>query len=189
MPEASGQDDGELIARVREGDPGAFEALVRRHIQAALDVAGSILRGAEDAEDACQEAFILALRRIDQCRNPDSFRAWLLMIVRNRALGILNARTRRNELAMAHEDLHPPTPPDPLVDAWRSEIRRDVREAMRTLTRLQRSVLVLHDVEGWNHPEIGQRLGISAGSSRVHLHVARRTMRKRLGPRYAETLT
>jgi RNA polymerase sigma-70 factor (ECF subfamily) len=56
---------------------------------------------------------------------------------------------------------------------------------MEGLTDLQRQVLVLHDMEGWKHAEIGQRLGISTGSSRVHLHVARRAMRKTLGGRLA----
>ena len=51
---------------------------------------------------------------------------------------------------------------------------------MKHLTELQRRVLVLYDLEGWKHSEIARELGISTGSSRVHLHVARRNMRKRL---------
>jgi RNA polymerase sigma-70 factor (ECF subfamily) len=56
---------------------------------------------------------------------------------------------------------------------------------MENLTELQRKVLVLYDLEGWKHGEIARELGISAGSSRVHLHVARRSMRRLLGGRLA----
>ena len=56
---------------------------------------------------------------------------------------------------------------------------------MQHLTELQRRVLVLYDLEGWKHGEIARELGISAGSSRVHLHVARKAMRKRLSRRLA----
>ena len=72
---------------------------------------------------------------------------------------------------------------DPLADAGRAELRSHFKEAMTHLTELQRKVLVLYDLEGWSHGEISSELGISAGSSRVHLHVARKAMRKRLaGP-------
>jgi RNA polymerase sigma factor (sigma-70 family) len=69
---------------------------------------------------------------------------------------------------------------NPLADAGRAELRGRLREAMTHLTELQRRVLVLYDLEGWRHGEIATELGISAGSSRVHLHVARKTMRKQL---------
>lgn len=181
--------DEELVARVRGGDEKAFEALVRRHIRGVLDVAESIVAGVADAEDACQEAFILALTRIDQCRQPERFRSWLLVIVRNQALRMLDTRPNGPDVISELERVCAPAPADPFTEAQRSEIRSDVAEALEGLTELQRSVLMLHDLEGWSHPDIGRRLGISAGSSRVHLHVARRTMRKRLGPRYAEIPT
>ena len=56
---------------------------VRRHLRAAHAVARAKLDNPGDADDVCQDAFIKALERIDDCRNPDGFRAWLLTIVRN----------------------------------------------------------------------------------------------------------
>ena len=78
-----GETDGILVANVRRGDSRAFDQLVRRHLRAAHAVARSQLRNPDDADDVCQEAFIKALKRIDDCRDPEKFRAWLLTIVRN----------------------------------------------------------------------------------------------------------
>jgi RNA polymerase sigma-70 factor (ECF subfamily) len=77
--------DGVLVARVRRGDSRAFDQLVRRHLRTAHAVARSKLDNPADADDVVQDAFIKALQRIDGCRNPEGFRGWLLVIVRNTA--------------------------------------------------------------------------------------------------------
>ena len=178
----SGETDGILVARVRRGDDRAFDRLVRRHLRTAHAVARAALDNPDDADDVCQEAFIRALERIDGCRNPDRFRAWLMAIVRNTAH---NRRdyNRIREAAPLEKAYSAASADDPLADAARAELRGHLKEAMTHLTELQRRVLVLYDLEGWRHGEIASELGISAGSSRVHLHVARKAMRKRLaGP-------
>ena len=85
-PTAPGTTDAHLVAQVRKGDEQAFEILVRRHLGAAHSFAYSILGEDADADDVCQDAFIIALRRVEQCRAPERFRAWLLAIVRNAAI-------------------------------------------------------------------------------------------------------
>ena len=78
--------DRTLVVRVRTGDPRAFELLVRRHLRIAHAVARTTLNGdADEVDDVVQESFIVALQKIDECRDPARFRAWLLTIVRNRA--------------------------------------------------------------------------------------------------------
>ncbi len=177
--ERGAETDGILVQRVRRGDSRAFDQLVRRHLRTAHTVARSRLDNPEDADDVCQEAFIRALERIDDCRNPDGFRSWLLAIVRNTAHNqreyerVRNATSIDSVIALPSRD-------DPLADAGNAELRVHLTEAMRHLTELQRRVLILYDLEGWKHNEIARELGISAGSSRVHLHVARRNMRKHL---------
>ena len=176
----SGETDGILVARVRRGDRRAFDQLVRRHLRSAHAVARSNLDNPDDADDVCQDAFIRALERIDACRNPDRFRAWLMAIVRNTAHNRRNYN-RIREAAPLDKAYSAASGDDPSADAARAELRSRLREAMTHLTKLQRRVLVLYDLEGWSHREIAGELGISAGSSRVHLHIARKSMRKRLG--------
>ena len=65
-----------LVARVRLGETKAFDQLVRRHLRLAHSVARSTLDNPDDADDVCQDAFIRALERIDDCRNPGRFGSW-----------------------------------------------------------------------------------------------------------------
>lgn len=170
--------DASLVARARSGDASAFEALVRRHYRAAHAVALATLGNAADAEDVCQEAFIRALEKLDSCREPAKFSAWLLRIVRNRAH---NRRDYLKVRAAAPLDAVPSPSVDPAsCPAERAELRQRLEEAVRTLPEVQREVLLLHDLEGWRHREIAGHLDISTGMSRQHLMSARRAMRTML---------
>ncbi len=175
----NGDTDAVLVARVRRGDSRAFDLLVRRHLRAAHAVARARLDNPADADDVCQDAFIKALERIDDCRNPEGFRGWLLAIVRNTAHNLREYERLREATPI---DMAAPAPSrdDPFADTRNAELRSRLAEAMQHLTELQRKVLLLYDYEGWKHAEIARELGITAGSSRVHLHVARKAMRKRL---------
>ncbi len=174
--------DAVLVERARHGEAAAFEALVRRHLRSAYAVALARLGRPADAEDVCQEAFLTALERLDACRRPERFGAWLLAIVRNRALDQLRARGRREgeplDAAARRAD-----GADPERDASRSELRAELLAGLGELTPTQREVVLLFDLEGFSHREIGERLGISEGSSRVHLHNARRSLERHLAAR------
>jgi RNA polymerase sigma-70 factor (ECF subfamily) len=184
-PSASTEDDGALVRKVRRGDPRAFETLVRRHLRDAHALALSVVGREDIADDVCQEAFLSALRSIEQCRNPERFRGWLMVIVRNRALTELSSEARRGETSI---DLSGPmaATDDPLVDLEREEFKGAFSAAMQQLSGLRRKVFVLHDVEGLDHGEIARELGISRGASRVHLNFARRTMRDQLTRNWLE---
>lgn len=179
VPRPSGEEDARLVRRARDGDREAFEKLVRRHLRAAHRTASRRTDGSHDAEDVCQEAFVRALRKIDECGRPVRFRGWLLAIVRNTAEDMRERRARRRE-----ETLHPEDAAagggGPARDLERARLRDRLREAMATLPPRQRRVLVRHDYEGWTHREIGDELGIAPGTSRYHLHEARRRMQEEL---------
>jgi RNA polymerase sigma-70 factor (ECF subfamily) len=133
----------------------------------------------EDAEDAAQEAFLVALQRIEECRNPERFAGWLLTIVRNRSRNLV----RRESLRTA-EPLPPSASgrgPTPDRETERAELREHLRRALETLTPIQREVVLLHDLEGWKHREIADRLEIPSGTVRSHLHFARKALRGVLG--------
>ena len=174
--------DTSLVTRARAGDEGAYAALVRRHLPAALAVARAITGHAADAEDVCQDAFAAVLGRLERCR-PDTFRAWLLRCVRNRAVSHRRWRRVRAAVALgtAPGEHDPPSGAEnPHAAAERADLRARLEAALATLPDWQRAVVILHDVEGWRHREIGAALGIAAGTSRVRLFDARRRLRAQL---------
>jgi RNA polymerase sigma-70 factor, ECF subfamily len=171
----------DLVDRARAGDGGAFEKLVRAHMRAAFAVAFGILGDEADAEDVSQDAFIAVLEQLDSC-DPDRFTAWLLRIVRNRAISV--QRQRRVRHAMPLEWANGASSRDnPATDEARARLRARLTAAVGTLPARQREVLLLHDLEGWKHREIGDLLGIPEGTVRYTLFQARRAARAQLGER------
>ena len=180
MPPLEGSaDDAALVARARRGEAAAFEALVRRHYRPAFATAMALSGTREDAEDICQDAFIKALERLDDCRQPERVGAWLLQIVRNRAHNHRAWRKVRETEPIEERDAA--VADDPHRAMRRDELRRKLESALGTLTELQRQVVLLHDLEGMAHKEVAELLDISDVSSRQHLFVARRLLRERLG--------
>jgi RNA polymerase sigma-70 factor, ECF subfamily len=154
----------------------AFAQLVRRHQQRAYAVARAVLLSHEDAEDAVQEGFLHAHRALNRFRPDQPFGAWLHRIISNAALDL--ARRRRVRDTDELVDTHASPFRDP---AEADELHDRLRSALTQLPDRQRSVLVLHDVEGYKHAEIGALLGIPEGTARSDLHHARTTMRSLLG--------
>jgi RNA polymerase sigma-70 factor (ECF subfamily) len=171
--------DGELVHAALRGETREFGVLVTRYMRPGYLVALSVTGNPEDAEDVAQEAFLVALERLEDCRNPERFGGWFLTIVRNRARNLL-----RRERLRRGEELSPELSPGtggPAEDLRRVEIRDQLEEGLKGLSEVRREVLLLHDLEGWKHREIGERLGIPDGTVRSHLHFARKHLRDRLG--------
>ena len=170
------QDERVLVLAAQAGDSTAFAGLVRRHQRRAYAVARSIVLTHDDAEDAVQEGFLHAFRALERFRPEQAFGAWLHRIVANAALDI----ARRKKVRDADE--LPETLASPHRDPAESdELRVRLASALQTLGERQRSVIVLHDIEGYKHAEIGALLGIPEGTARSDLHHARAHLRRLLG--------
>ncbi len=165
-----------LVLAAQAGDNVAFAGLVQRHSRRAYAVARSIVLTHDDAEDAVQEGFLHAWKALERFRPEQAFGAWLHRIVANASLDI----ARRKKVRDADELSESVSSPfhDPAV---RAELRSRLGQALLQLPERQRSVLVLHDVEGYRHSEIGQTLGIPEGTARSDLHHARASLRRLLG--------
>ena len=165
----------ELVLSAQRGSHDAFAELVRAHQRRAYAVARAIVLDHHDAEDAVQEGFLHAYRALARFRPGEPFGAWLHRIVANAALDLQRRRKVRvagvfsETLAMPFHD-----------PAESDELRRRLTAALERLTERQRSVIVLHDVEGFRHAEIGEMLGIPEGTARSDLHHARATLRRLL---------
>ncbi|MDQ8164820.1 MAG: sigma-70 family RNA polymerase sigma factor [Gemmatimonadota bacterium] len=166
----------ELVLAAQRGQREAFSELVRMHERRAYAVARAIVANHEDAEDAVQDGFLHAYRALERFLPDQAFGAWLHRIVANAALDI----TRRRKVRDADE--LPETVASPFRDpAEGSELRSRLAAALDQLPARQRAVIVLHDVEGFKHSEIGKILSIPEGTARSDLHYARTQLRAILG--------
>ena len=151
---------------------------MKRYQRAAYAVALSVVGRHEDAEDAAQEAFLVALDRLEECRSPDRFAGWLMTIVRNRSKNLIRRESLR-ETEQVPPGAHSRAPTPDRVTETR-ELRRLLERALAELPEVQRQIVMLHDLEGWKHREIAERLELPSGTVRSHLHFARKALRKAL---------
>ena len=173
-----GPPDGELVRRARDGDELAFCKLVERYQRPAYAVALSVTGRHEDAQDAAQESFLVALARLEECRSPERFGGWLMTIVRNRSKNLVRRESlRATDEVPAGTRSRVPTP-DRIAET--RELRGLLKKALMDLPEVQRQIVLLHDLEGWKHREIADRLDLPCGTVRSHLHFARKTLRNAL---------
>ncbi len=161
--------EAELVAKAREGDLDAFDALVRAHSAAVYRVALRLLGDPADAEDAAQDTFLQAWRSLSRFRGQSSFSTWTYRIVTNRCLNLLRARRETAELDQAAPSSAPG--PEQVVVA-RSEFLV-LRRAIDDLTPGQRAALVLREFEGCTYEEIAEILDLSVPAVKSRLHRAR----------------
>src|SRR5438270_9904339 len=164
-----------IVIAAQRGADDAFATLVRLHQRRAYSVVRAIVLSHEDAEDAVQEGFLHAYRALDRFRPDQPFGAWLYRIMANAALDLVRRRKVRDA------DELPETIAMPFRDPGESdELRRRLQQALAKLNERQRSVIVLHDIEGFTHGEIGGMLEIPEGTARSDLHHARAALRRML---------
>lgn len=161
-----------LVVDAQGGSDDAFAELVRMHQRRAYVLARSIVLSHEDAEDAVQEAFLHAHRALGRFMPEQSFGAWLYRIVSNAALDLVRRRKVRETDELSETVALPFRDPGEA-----GELRARLARALRKLQPRQRAVIVMHDVEGFTHGEIGNALGIPEGTARSDLHHARATLR------------
>jgi RNA polymerase sigma-70 factor (ECF subfamily) len=163
----------------------AFEDTAQRYQRRVYSFARYLLSSREEAEDVTQEVLLRLWRHHDGV-DEERLGAWLLRVTRNACYDLL--RKRRSESAAGitpgfdEEDAREvaSAEPDPQAQAETSDFRRRLLEALADLEEPYKSVVLLREVHGLPHREIGEALGIPEGTVRVHLHRGRRKLRDRL---------
>jgi RNA polymerase sigma-70 factor (ECF subfamily) len=172
--------EAELIERAQQGDSEAFGALVEEHTGFVRRLTRTILRDVDDSDDAAQDAFFAAWRARDRFDPARPFKPWLAQIAVNAARDLQRRRSIRQT------DPLPPNAMDhgshPATAAELSLLRERLDAALAELPERQRVAVVLFDVEGFAHREIGALLGIPEGTVRSEVFHARRKLRTVLGP-------
>ena len=168
--------DHDRIEAAQNGDREAFVDLIRVRSDRLFAVAHRILRDIDRAEDALQDALVIAWRDLPGLRDPDRFDAWLQRLLIHVCIAQASRdRRRRSNLQVLPFD--GPAAPDELL----SIADRDLLErGFRRLQPDQRAILVLHHYLGYAPAEIAETLGIPAGTARSRLHNAHRAMRAAL---------
>ena len=187
-PDVSGaEDDLGLARRVSTGDAGAFEHLMRRYNRRLFRLARATLRNDAEAEDALQEAYLLAYRRIGQFRGEAALGTWLSRLVLNECLGRLRRTARRDNvvpIVAAPADLDDAmgisSNETPDHAAGRSEVRSLIERKLDELPAGFRTVFVLRCVEELTVEETAAALGLPEATVRTRHFRARSLLREAL---------
>ena len=168
--------DRDLVEAARRGDQAAFIDLVRPRSDRLFAIAQRILRDIDRAEDALQDALVIAWRDLRGLRDLDRFDAWLHRLLVNVCV-VHATRERRRTINLRVLPVEgPPARDDLLTIADRDQLER----GFRRLPPEQRAILVLHHYLGYAPSEIAETLGVPAGTARSRLHHAHRAMRAAL---------
>jgi RNA polymerase sigma-70 factor (ECF subfamily) len=174
-----GGEESALVARALAGDHEALGVLVAPYAGAVRRVTRAILGNADDADDAAQDALLLALVKLDQYDRTRRFGPWLMRIVTNAAID--RRRRRRVREAAVLDDNLAADGPLPDAEVERQALSERLQAALRELPERYRAAVVLFDVEGYSHAEIAEMLGVAPGTVRSAVFHARRRLRRLLG--------
>ena len=173
------QDNDVVLAqKSADGDTAAFEELYRRHFRRVYALCLRMTGKPEQAEDLTQDVFIQLFNKIGSFRGDSAFTTWLHRMTVNQVLMHFRKRSTKSELTAIEEET-----PDQIVRGTENPDKMPVidrialENAVQQLPPGYRTVFILHDVEGYEHEEIAQMMGVAEGTSKSQLHKARLKLR------------
>lgn len=170
-----GAHDAILVRRAREGDAGAFGALVQRWQGMVFGLAYRMTGRRDTAEELSQDVFLRAFQRLDDWEGSARFSTWLYVIARNLCL---DDRKRRRPPESAESADAPSRQPSPEDDVAGAEDARTLQSLLLALPVTQREAFVLRHIEGLDYEEIAERCGTTVNNVKVRVHRARATLAK-----------
>jgi RNA polymerase sigma-70 factor (ECF subfamily) len=174
--EQRSSDESDLVCSAQKGDTQAFERLYRKHVGRIYAICLRMSGDSGHAEDFTQEVFIRTWEKLGSFQHRSSFSTWLYRLAVNLVLSHKQFRDNKNAAQFTSEDIARVAAsgmqnPDKTVDLER---------AIASLPSGARTVFVLHDIEGYGHAEIAHLTQTAEGTSKAHLHWARKTLRSML---------
>ena len=177
-------DDSTLIAQTIAGDLEAFGSLIDRYQPRLFNAMVHFLRDQVDAEDVVQDAFVLAMTKLDSFKGNSQFYTWLYRIAHNAAISKLRKKRPTVSLEGGKGDESSPgfaIPDDGAAPGERLEKEEQIQALMDGMERLSeqhRSILILREMEGMDYEAIAEVLQLPVGTVRSRLHRARSTLRE-----------
>jgi RNA polymerase sigma-70 factor, ECF subfamily len=171
--------DFELAQKSAAGDTAAFEEIYHRHFRRVYALCLRMMGNPTEAEDMTQEVFLQLFNKIGMFRGDSAFTTWLHRMTVNQVLMHFRKRSTRSEKITDEGEtpvqiVQGTANPNkmPVVD------RIALERALQQLPPGYRTVFVLHDIEGYEHYEVADMLGIAEGTSKSQLHKARLKLRQ-----------
>lgn len=186
----NGDTDAELVARAQQGDTRAFDQLVKKYTPKLYGLVYNMTSNREDTADLLQDIFAKAYRSLQRFMGKSSFYTWIYSISVNMTLNFLKKRGRYTKVSL--DDVDTGIQNDPtfievtttakgtLREVNIHELQKRLNEAMMKLSEDHRTVVTLYDVQGLQHSEISQILGVSEGTVRSRLFYAHRQLQNYL---------
>jgi RNA polymerase sigma-70 factor (ECF subfamily) len=184
-PDTPPEDDWALVRRAQREDTSAYDELIRRYQERIYATVYHMTSNHEDANDLAQDAFIKAYRALKSFKGDSSFYTWLYRIAVNKTINFLKLRKNRVQMSLNDMDFNAEHDPDlvalishnnPRRDLSLAELQEKLNAAMQKLSEDHRMVVVLHDIQGLTHEEIGAIMDCNVGTVRSRLFYARQQL-------------
>ncbi len=185
------QPDTELVLKAQNKDREAYRELVERYQSRAFNLAFSILKNKQDAEDVVQESFVKVYLSISKFKGESSFYTWLYRIVRNMSIDVKRKLARdkiveptvdesgvANQIEASTANSDESYSPD--YELLRKEKARRIAEVLNDISEEHRTVIILREVDGMDYQQISQITGVSKGTIMSRLHYARKKLQQSL---------
>jgi len=171
--------EARAIAAVKAGDAASYDYLVSKYTKRVISIAWGIVRNPADAEDLAQEAFVKAFESVGRFKTGEPFGPWIYRIVTNLSLDVMKHRKR-----FRHEEISDAVPAERRdrtdLPAIANELAARIDRGIESLPEMQRIVARLYLVEEFEHSEIAKMTGLSEGTVRSHLSLARGKLKEKL---------
>ena len=183
--------ENEAVRLAQEGDSEGFERLYRLHSRRVYGLCLHMVKNPTEAEDLTQDAFLQAFRKIQTFRGDSRFSTWLHRLTVNIVLMRLRKK-KHSEIALDDAEKSDEESPKPSLEFGGPDLnlngvidRIHLEKAIEELPDGYKKMLILHDIEGYQHNEIAQIVGCSVGNSKSQLHKARLRLRELFPRRFA----
>ena len=170
--------DSYYIAKIKEGDPGAYANLVEKHKKMAFNVALQLMGNREDAEEIAQDAFLKAYQALDSYKGESKFSTWIYRIIYNTAISRL--RKKKLEVSSIDEDysasVNIKSTQSAIQNLRSKERKKYLNLALQQMSGDERTLITLFYLEENSVEEVCSITGLSASNVKVKLHRARKKL-------------
>ncbi len=183
-------EEKELVRLSKEGNEEAFASLVKKYKTKVFNLAWSLTRDRETADDLAQEAFIKAYIALPKFQFKSEFGTWLYRITVNHVKDYLRKKSKMSKMLFEKMKETPHFQEDEMKKKEKEQIgeqrRKFVRQCLKTIPEKYQVILSLRDIQGFSYEEITKILKISPGTVDSRLHRARKTLRQKLAPFFSQ---